>query len=579
MSRRSLASVASVLGWVATLASVAGAQTPVPLGPAFTVDTTSGYLEHPKIAVDGDGDLMIVWRRDSSEIRGRLFEGDTTPVGSDFVVNDPSVYASNSFDSSDGIQDVASDGAGGFVVVFNANEYVPTSCLGLECVFSRRYEDAGTAGPQLIVQPTAYPIPFQAGNVEIAGNGLGTFVAAWEGYDSSGEGVFGRTTAADGSAVSPEFQANETEAGYQGDRGWLDVAGGPAGEFVVAWISDDQGVGVRRFDAAGAPLAPEFFATGYTGVYPAAPHVAYESGGNFLVLWHATGGTEQLQGRVFDDTGTAVGAAFEIAEIPYYADPAIAGFPDDEFIVVWTTEDDTIRGQRIGRTGAKIGAPFEASGAYGYRPDVDTDGSGGFTVAWIDYPSVEARQFTMPDLTPFPLAGKKMKIKDKVPDDPEKRKAQWVAKDPSIVLPAPGSAGDPSCNGDPAGTVKASIRFLSTDSGHDTGQIDLPCQWWTSVGSGPKLSYQYKDLKLFDSPCKFIKLKTAQQIRATCLGKNPLFPLDYDLEPGTPEGSVHTVLALGDRLFCTSIPTFKTKDGSDGKLFLGKDGPPPATCP
>lgn len=548
------------------ISAAATALAAAPIGPVLTVDPTG---DEPRVALSDDGRFLVVWES-SGDVRGRSFGNDGAPLTADFAVNEPdvSVYGY----SDQGPLGISSNGTD-FVVVWSGYEDPPSSCTSSDCVFSRPVSATGTLGSQLVVEDSG-PAE-QAKHPRISGNGIGTFATVWEGFDTDDEGVQGRTLASDGSGVSAQFQANETEAFYQGDMGWSDVAGGPTGEFVVAWASDDQGIGLRRFDASGAALAPESFAAGWVGVYPIDPQIAHAANGNFLVVWESLAGSDEIQGRAFDSSGTPLGPAFEIADAGDPYQPAVAGFPAEDFVVVWRG-DYGVRGRRFDSAGSALGPEFSATD-YGAHPDVDTDPDGNFTVVWTAYDAVYARRFA--PLLPIPLEGKKIKVKDKVPDDPLKRKAQWVVKDAAIALPDPLSDGDPRCNADPAGTVKATIRFFSSDSGHDTGEIPLPCELWIGFGSGPKLSFQYRDKKLLEGPCKFIKLKQGRQIKATCLGKNPLHPLNYDLEVGTGEGTVHTVLTLGDRKLCTSIPSFETKDGSDGKLFLGKDGSAPAHCP
>lgn len=539
----------------------------IPLGPTITVDPT-GY--EPSVAVNDDGDFMVVWEGTSDELRGQLFDSDGTPLAGGFDVGSPGVNVDGY--PYQGPLDVSTDGTD-FVVAWSGYEDIVSACLSLDCIFTRSVSSTGTLGTEFVIED---PTPAeQAKHPRVSGNGIGTFVTVWEGFDSDDEGVQGRTLASDGSGVSSQFQANETEAFYQGDNGYSDVAGGPTGDFVVAWTADYQGIAFRRFDSTGAPLASESVAAGYAGIFPRDPKVAYASNGNFMVVWQTTYISETIQGRAFDSSGTPLTPAFDIATGGNLYQPNVAGYPDDDFVVVWQG-DDGVQGQRFDSAGALIGPVFTASD-YGKHPGVDTDTDGNFTVVWTAYDAVYAQRFAA--RIPQPLAGRKLKIKNKVPDVPEKNKAQWVVKDASLDLPVPGSAGDPTCQGDPAGTIKASLRFHSIDSGHDTGTIDLACERWSTSGSGSSLSYEYKNPKLLNSPCKVVKLKQAKQIRATCFGKNPLFPLDYDLEVGTAEGTVHTTLIMGDRQYCTSIPTFKTKDGSDGKTFLGKDGPAPASCP
>jgi hypothetical protein len=42
---------------------------------------------------------------------------------------------------------------------------------------------------------------------------------------------------------------------------------------------------------------------------------------------------------------------------------------------------------------------------------------------------------------------------------------------------------------------------------------------------------------------------------------------------------VNVVLTLGALKFCTAFDGSPGKDGSDGRLFQGKDGPAPPSCP
>lgn len=563
-------------------ASLGTAQTPTPLGPVFTIDaTTSGY--DPKVAVDSDGDFMVAWSgslQGNDDVLGRLFQGNGSPLGPGFVVQDPGwEYGYGVASDKDGRIDVAASGSDSFVVVFNGEDDLGT-CENDPCVLSRRYDDDGTAGTQFMIQQTAGTTWF-ATNPEVAQNALGEFMVVWEAGESdyADEEVFARALDGDGAPAASRFHVNETTVGYQGDNGWVDVAGGPSGDFVLTWHDDYEGIGVRRFSSSGVPLGPEVFVEDDESC-PTEPQVAYEAGGNFLVLSDLRC-SSILQAQVFGPTGAPIGPAFTIDNLgSEYPRPAVAGFPNDHFVVVWETASE-IRGQRYDRVGGPVGSTFQVSdtlNVFGAFPDVDTEEDGNFTVIWkAANKNVVGQRFTAPDVA-IPITSKKLKIKDRVPDHPEKRKLQWVVKDPNITLPVPGSLSDPSCNGDPAGTVKASLRFFSDDSGHDSGVIDLPCQWWASVGSGAKRAYQYKDLKLFDGPCKFVQLKTGKQIRATCLGRNLSHTLDYDLEIGAAEGTVQTVLTIGNHTFCAATPTFRTKDGSDGKLFLGKDGPAPASC-
>jgi 6-phosphogluconolactonase (cycloisomerase 2 family) len=181
------------------------------------------------------------------------------------------------------------------------------------------------------------------------------------------------------------------------------------------------------------------------------------------------------------------------------------------------------------------------------------------------------------------LFGKRLLIKNSVPEDKERNKGTWLAKDAGITAPVRGGSDDPRCNGDPAGTVKATIRFFSDGSAGstaDSGEIPLPCENWNPVGrdDNPR-GYKYRDKPLDDGPCSSLLLKDGRKLRAICLGKGATTDFLYDLNEGTDEGTVNVVLVTGTFKHCTAFDDFNGRDGSDGKQFLGKNLPPPLVCP
>lgn len=163
-----------------------------------------------------------------------------------------------------------------------------------------------------------------------------------------------------------------------------------------------------------------------------------------------------------------------------------------------------------------------------------------------------------------------------------KKSAKVVSQKEYWDLPfgVPGTDADPTCNGDPPGTARATIRFLSTTTGEDTGEIDLPCERWTATGKAGSTSrgYQYKDPQRADGPCKTLKLQGRKLIKAICDNKGA-FPFDYDLTVGVDQGIVEQVLTIGNTRYCMGFDDHNGKDGSDGKKFLGKNAPAPAACP
>jgi YVTN family beta-propeller protein len=210
----------------------------------------------------------------------------------------------------------------------------------------------------------------------------------------------------------------------------------------------------------------------------------------------------------------------------------------------------------------------------GERMGVDRDEDGYFDRDERDAGSDPADALSIPGA---PATGKKLLIKNALPDVESKNKAVILSKDPTIVAPPPGSTGDPRCNDDPVGTVKATLRLSSANSGQDLS-TDLPCQNWSLVGSAtsPK-GYAYSDPELDDGVAKKVMWKNGKQFKALLSGKGAT-TFAYDLQLGVSQDTVTVTfrsLGGGVCMACSGLPF---KDGADGKIFLGKDCAAPPSC-
>jgi hypothetical protein len=113
-------------------------------------------------------------------------------------------------------------------------------------------------------------------------------VVLWESYDQDGneQGVFGQRYANTGAAQGAEFQVNTYTMYAQDD---VAAAFDAAGNFVVAWESkqdgDNDGVFLRRYSAAGAPLTGEFQVNTYTTKQQENPAVCSDPSGNLAIVW------------------------------------------------------------------------------------------------------------------------------------------------------------------------------------------------------------------------------------------------------------------------------------------------------
>lgn len=217
-----------------------------PLGSEFKVNTfTSGKQRFPAIAMDGDGDFVVVWESDGSagtddhgrSVQGQRFAANGTMLGGEFQVN---TYTTN----EQYRPGVAMGAAGDFVVVWESfgtsgsdNDFVS--------VQARRFDFDGTPfGDDF--QVNAYTTRGQR-SAEVAKIAGGAFVVAWQSYGSYGddvddgvppdrakESVQMRRFSADGMPLNRDFQVNT----YTGNQQWYAaISVGVGSEFVVVWES------------------------------------------------------------------------------------------------------------------------------------------------------------------------------------------------------------------------------------------------------------------------------------------------------------------------------------------------------
>ena len=135
-----------------------------------------------------------------------------------------------------------------------------------------------------------------------------------------------------------------------------------------------------------------------------------------------------------------------------------------------------------------------------------------------------------------------------------------------------GSTGDPTCAG--AGGGGGAVR-VNGGPGNDF-TIPLPCAGWRVVGgSNFNPDFRYSDPT--GATCRTVRVKHGHRLRVQCKGPQMAYVL------GTAQGNIDVTLRLGtgpDRN-CSTFgppPTRVVADGSNGKKYLAKDAPAPASC-
>ncbi len=156
----------------------------------------------------------------------------------------------------------------------------------------------------------------------------GGFVVVWEsrgssGGDTSSSSIQGQRLARDAGTIGSEFQINTYATGGQGSPA---LAFDPGGDFVVVWASsgspgDDTSAASiqgQRFAADASPIGLQFQVNTYTTAFQQRPVVAVAPAGDFVVVWDSYGPPDgdpfyaSIQGQHFARDASPLGPQFQV---------------------------------------------------------------------------------------------------------------------------------------------------------------------------------------------------------------------------------------------------------------------------
>ena len=225
----------------------------------------------------------------------------------------------------------------------------------------------------------------------------GSMIVVWTGINIQGQ-RFDST----GAPTGGEFQVDTYTSNTQNEAV---VASDADGNFVVVWQSygsfgtdnDENSIQGQRFDSLGTPIGGQFQVNLITTSFQQRPAVAMDADGDFVVLWTRRLGpsSSDVQGQLFDSTGSAVGVEF-VANSYFQGgqgDVAVAMAPDGQFVAAWQSggpdSDDAsssgVRARRFDSTGAAIGDAFQANAfttGSQDEPTIAMDAAGDFIIVW-----------------------------------------------------------------------------------------------------------------------------------------------------------------------------------------------------
>jgi hypothetical protein len=407
-----------------------------PIGDQFQVNTytTNGQFS-PAVALDSNGDFVVIWESNGSgdsdtsglSIQGQRYNSLGTAQGNQFEVN---TYTT-------GIQKfpaVALDSDGDFVVVWQSNGS-PNDNDGYS-IQARLYNSAGTQqGSQF--QVNSYATSNQI-RPAVAMDSDGDFVVVWHsngsyGSDSSSYSVHGQTFNAAGTPLGGEFQVNTFTTSTQS---FPSVAIDSSGDFVVAWSSwgsdgsDNSyySIQAQRYNSNGTAQGNQFQVNSYTSNSQSVPAVSMDSSGDFVIVWSSLGsnGSDSdelsIQGQRYNAGGAAQGNQFQVNTYTTNVQsfPAVSLDSDGDFVVVWRSDISpgndnsgySIQGRAYNAAGSPQGSQFQVN-TYTTnnqgRPAVALDSDGDYVVVWsslgsdgsdTDYESIQGQRFTFEGPTP-----------------------------------------------------------------------------------------------------------------------------------------------------------------------------------
>jgi hypothetical protein len=404
----------TLLATVALLALAALAAAQSPIGPSFQVNEITagkqGYWHGPNVAADAAGNFVVIWETRyeyPNTISARRFDASGAALGPELAI---------ATEGSSQSPAVASDPTGNFVVVWEDDA---TALGDDDGIVARRYDSAGAPlGPEFLVN--TYTTGFQS-NPKVASDAAGNFVVVWHQYDFYGYGLIsGQRFDSSGAPLGSEFQVNSYTTGTIGygltiaeDADGIEVAAGPAGNFMVAWShydnrdGDANGIFARAFDSSGAPIGPDFQVNEYTTYEQQNPDVVADGAGNFVVVWGGFGvGGGGVNARRFASTGAPVGGEFNVSSAFYLATVNASAGPTGDFVVVWS-DYYTTHGRQFDSSGGALAPDFTiAPLTYPYYDTlfaaVATQPAGDFVVVWQeryrdgDSDGIFAQRFTPP---------------------------------------------------------------------------------------------------------------------------------------------------------------------------------------
>jgi VCBS repeat-containing protein len=348
-------------------------------------------------------------------------------------------------------------------------------------VYARRFDAAGAA------LTTEFRVNQTTTNdqqwARVASAVDGSFVVTWtSNQGASGEDVYFRRFAANGTALTAEARANTTLSGTQNNS----VVGmnSTSGEFIIAWQGngsqtgeiDGAGVFAQRFSNSGAALGGEFRVNANTANTQYDVAISVNTNGSFVVAWDDSAGTHIQR---FGNTGNELGGQVTVDGSVSAGNAAVAMHSDGSLIVTWRASvlDQGVYLRRYDASGTPLAPAFIANTTIigsQTNPSIAMDSSGNFIIVWEgegtgDNSGVFARRY----LANSTAQGTEFRINQTTTGTQQYASLAMADLDNYVVVW--------SGNGNQTGQVDSSGVFARQ---YGTGTVPTAELWFTTGGNG-----------------------------------------------------------------------------------------------
>ncbi len=321
------------------------------------------------VAVDNDGDYVVVWTTynatTGADIYYRVFDRNDNPITGELRANTTTI--GDQVNAS-----VAIDADGDFVIVW---ESTTQDIDGSSGIYARRFDAMGNA----VVSDTNFDDRIDARdttdeflvptnytndqvNASVTMSDGGAFVIVWAGSGQAfswDNNVYGQMFDSRGVQVGDEFLVNSgtvvgaNSAIVGGFEVNPDVTFLDSGNFVVAWdvvtsqsngVITDTAVVARMFNNDGTAQADEFWVDNAANIGDDTdraarnPQLASDNDGNFIIVWEGSTGTDyDIFYQLYNANGAtqASGQANQTQLTGDQVNPTVAMDADGDFVIAW----------------------------------------------------------------------------------------------------------------------------------------------------------------------------------------------------------------------------------------------------